>query len=117
MNTWIVALAGLGLVLAARKKGSPIMPEDTVKPGEGEPQLALASGDPKDPEIAALLIEFDDYLSSNGAGRYTMIVELHAKRTCKGGNKVLLSKALDEQDAPSEDYLSPGHVQIALHIS
>ena len=75
MNTWIVALAGLGLVLATRKKGSPIMPEDTVKPGEGEPQLALASGDPKDPEIAALLIEFDDYLSSNGAGRYTCAEE------------------------------------------
>jgi len=75
MNTWIVALAGLGLVLATRKKGSPIMPEDTVKPGEGEPQLALASGDPKDPEIAALLIEFDDYLSSNGAGKYTCAEE------------------------------------------
>ena len=51
------------------------MPEDTVKPGEGEPQLALASGDPKDPEIAALLIEFDDYLASNGAGRYTCAEE------------------------------------------
>ncbi len=75
MNTWIVALAGLGLVLATRRKGSPIMPEDTVKPGEGEPQLALASGDPKDPEIAALLIEFDDYLSSNGAGKYTCAEE------------------------------------------
>ncbi len=75
MNTWIVALAGLGFVLATRKKGSPLMPEDTVKPGEGEPQLALASGDPKDLEIAALLIEFDDYLASNGAGRYTCAEE------------------------------------------
>jgi len=75
MNTLIVALAGLGLVLATRKKGSPIMSEDTVKPGEGEPQLALASGDPKDPNIDALLIEFDDYLSSNGAGKYTCAEE------------------------------------------
>jgi len=73
---WAFIAAGVaGLALFARRKEDPIMPDEVVKPGQGEPQLALIAGDPKDPEIAALLIEFDDYLKSYGAGKYTCAEE------------------------------------------
>jgi len=78
MNWIAIAAAAAGLALLGRKKGTPDvpdMPTEQVKPGEGTPQLALIAGDPKDPEIAALLIEFDDYLASNGAGKYTCAEE------------------------------------------
>jgi hypothetical protein len=75
VNWAFVAVGVAGLALLARKKEDPIMPDEVVKPGQGEPQLALIAGDPKDPEIAALLIEFDDYLKSYGAGKYTCAEE------------------------------------------
>ena len=75
MNWAFIAAGVAGLALFARRKEDPIMPEEVVKPGQGEPQLALIAGDPKDPEIAALLIEFDDYLKSHNAGKYTCAEE------------------------------------------
>ena len=75
MNWAFIAAGVAGLALFARRKEDPIMPDEVVKPGQGEPQLALIAGDPKDPDIAALLIEFDDYLKSYGAGKYTCAEE------------------------------------------
>ncbi len=44
---WIgIAAAAAGLALLGRKKGTPDMPTDIQKPGEGTPQLALIAGDP-----------------------------------------------------------------------
>ena len=54
----------------------PITSVETQPPGVGEPQLALIAGDPKDPEVAALLQEFDDFLASQGAGKYTCAEEM-----------------------------------------
>lgn len=40
---------------------------DTLAPGTGTPPAAMIAGDPKDPEIAALLQELQDFLASSGA--------------------------------------------------
>lgn len=75
MNWIALAAAFAGVALLARKKGSSEMPTTTIKPGQGTPMVALIAGDPKDPEIATVLAEFDDYLASYGAGKYTCAEE------------------------------------------
>lgn len=47
----------------------------SYKPGKGRPPGALAAGDPKDPEIAALLIELEDFLIGEGIPRDTWSAE------------------------------------------
>ena len=79
--TSLVSIAVLaGLFLATRKKAKPVTTAandgPNVRPGVGDPQLAMIAGDPKDPEIAALLSEFDDYLASYGVGKYTCAEEM-----------------------------------------
>lgn len=50
----------------------PPLDGDWIPPGEGNPVRALVAGDAKNPEIAALLAELDDYMESNGVDLSTV---------------------------------------------
>ena len=70
-------IAGFFLATRKDKKMTTAANEGpNIRPGVGDPQLAMLAGDPKDPEISALLREFDDYLASYGAGKYTCAEEM-----------------------------------------
>ncbi len=79
----LAGLAALAAVFLGSSKTAepdtenlPVNDPNNVKPGEGPPMEAIAAGDPMDPEIAALLIQIDNMLTSAGAGKYASAREL-----------------------------------------